>query len=576
MYTAVHQVNQAVEANARFVGPCPACDFGTQRIEQSTSAPTRFRKRVEHILRLTLVSVLALVAAVIAVRLLNPLPAIEGRTVSTTETGTLDSPLGRATAAGIAAHPGLSGIYALQDGQDAFATRVLLARAATRSLDLQYYIWKQDLSGTLLFEELRAAADRGVRVRLLLDDNVTAGLDPTLAALNSLPNIEIRLFNPFVLRRPRFIGYLTDFPRLNRRMHNKTFTADNRATIVGGRNIGDEYMGAGNDLLFADLDVLAVGPIVDAVSREFDEYWASLSSYPAERIVPTAPTGELDRLTADAARIASEPAGQRYVEAVRQSPFVAQLHSGEVPFEWATARLVSDDPAKGLGLAKSEDLLFPRLTEIVGVPQTSLALISGYFVPTKAGVEAFAAMARRGVRVEILTNSLEATDVPVVHAGYAPWRETMLKAGIALYEMHQTKRGTRPSRRILGVSGSGSGLGTGTVVGGSATALHAKTFAVDDQRVFVGSFNFDPRSARLNTELGLVIDSPTLSRHIDDAFANVISSNAYQVKIDKNGDIYWLEQKGEQTVRHNTEPGTTLWQRALISLLSFLPIDWLL
>jgi putative cardiolipin synthase len=180
------------------------------------------------------------------------------------------------------------------------------------------------------------------------------------------------------------------------------------------------------------------------------------------------------------------------------------------------------------------------------------------------------------VRVDILTNSLDATDVPVVHAGYAPWRKTMLKAGIALYEMHQTGRGTRTSHRILGVSGSGSAFGTGTAVGGSATALHAKTFAVDDQHVFVGSFNFDPRSARLNTELGLVIDSPILSRHIDDAFANVISSDAYQVKIDKNGHIYWLEQKGKQTVRHNTEPGTTLWQRTLIGLLSLLPIDWLL
>jgi putative cardiolipin synthase len=544
--------------------------------DQTTSAAQRFSRRAWGVLRSTLVVLAGLATLVFVVRALNPLPALEGRSVSVRVTGSEDTPLGRAAAAGVAAHPGLSGIRALRVGEDAFVARVALARAATRSLDLQYYIWKRDLSGTLLLQELRAAADRGVRVRLLLDDNVTAGLDPTLAALNGHRNIEIRLFNPFVMRRPRWLGYLTDFRRLNRRMHNKSFTADNQATIVGGRNIGDEYMGAHEALIFADLDVLAVGPVVDAVSRQFDRYWASRSSYPAEHILPAAPEGELDRLTADATRIASEPAGQRYVEAVRNSALFAQLTRRQVPFEPAPAQLVSDDPAKGLGLARRDDLLLSRLTGILGKPRTSLALVSSYFVPTKAGVEAFSAMAQKGVSVHIMTNAMEASDVPVVHAGYAPWRKTMLKAGITLYEMRHAGRGPRTGRNLVAGSGAGLGSGGATAVGGLGTALHAKTFAVDGQHSFVGSFNFDPRSARLNTELGMIIDSPLLSRQIDDAFGSFIPAGAYQVKLDQNGDLYWLEQRGTQTVRHNTEPGTTFFQRSLVGFLSLLPIDWLL
>ncbi|MCK9540912.1 MAG: phospholipase D family protein [Novosphingobium sp.] len=513
-----------------------------------------------------------LALSVIAVRILFPLPSLDGRTISATVADTASTPLGQAVAADAATHPGRSGIRAVTSGEDAFAARVALARSATRSLDLQYYIWKRDLSGTLLFDELRAAADRGVRVRLLLDDNVTAGLDPMLAALDAHPNIEIRLFNPFIIRKFRFLGYLTDFPRLNRRMHNKSFTADNQATIVGGRNIGDEYMGAGEGLLFADLDVLAVGQVVGEVSRQFDRYWASRSAYPAGRILGAAGPTELGRLAAEAARIRERPDGERYVEAIRKSALLGQLRQRTVPLEWAETRLVADDPAKGLGLAATENLLFPRLVEIVGKPGSSLSLVSSYFVPTEAGTETFSLMARRGVNVSILTNALEATDVPVVHAGYVPWRQAMLKAGVRLYELRRTGRGQHPNRRGIRRSGSGDG----TAIGGSATALHAKTFAIDGKYIFVGSFNFDPRSAKLNTELGLVMQSAALSRPIDEAFTGGIPSLAYEVKLDEDGGLYWLERRGKRVIRHDTEPGTTWFTRATIRVLSLLPIDWLL
>ena len=246
----------------------------------------------------------------------STLPSLEGRTSSSVPSDTGETRLGRAISPLISAHPGRSGVYTLRDAGDAFAARARLAERADRSLDVQYYIWRKDCTGTLMFEALHKAADRGVRVRLLMDDNNTSGLDPTLAALDSHPNIEVRLFNPFVIRRPRALGYLTDFFRLNRRMHNKSFTADNQATIIGGRNVGDEYFGATNGVLFADLDVLAIGPVVNEVSESFDLYWASGSSYPANRLLPPATSNSLAELAAAASQVARSPEAAAYFEPV--------------------------------------------------------------------------------------------------------------------------------------------------------------------------------------------------------------------------------------------------------------------
>src|SRR5690625_2949952 len=224
------------------------------------------------------------------------LPPLEGRPPSQALAyeDALDTPLGRTLSPQVAEHPGLSGIYPLADGLDAFAARVLLSGVAEKTLDVQYYIWRDDMTGVMLFKALLSAAERGVRVRLLLDDNNTPGLDPLLAALHQHANIEIRLFNPFMVRKPRLWGFVTDFNRANRRMHNKSFTADNQATIIGGRNIGDEYFSAGSGMLFADLDVLAVGPVVQDVSDNFDDYWQSASSFPVDLILPPSPLSAFD------------------------------------------------------------------------------------------------------------------------------------------------------------------------------------------------------------------------------------------------------------------------------------------
>lgn len=513
---------------------------------------------------------LALVMVRAIIRELAPLPSLENRTQSRAFADTGDSPLGQAIAPWAQGHPGHSGIHPLPGALDAFAARALIARTATRSIDAQYYIWHDDLTGTLLFNELRAAAGRGVRVRLLLDDNGTSGLDPVIAALDAHPNVEVRLFNPFTIRKPRLLGYLTDFSRLNRRMHNKSFTIDNQATIVGGRNIGDEYFGVGESALFVDLDILAVGPVVADVSRDFDRYWASTSSYPADRVV--APIGP-ERLKAVEARFAAaarDARGRAYVEAVRDLPLVDHLLQRRLDLEGASVRMISDDPAKGLARAAQNELLFPRLKKAMGEPRRQLDLVSGYFVPAEAGTRTLVEMARRGVEVTVLTNALEATDVPIVHAGYAKRRKSLLRAGVRIFELRGSDAAASPTREASGLGSTGSGLS------GTGSALHAKTIAVDRERVFVGSFNFDPRSANLNTELGFLIESRPLAERMHDAFERMAPGRTYEVRLSPEGELYWVERSDGAEVRHETEPGTTAWQRTAVAMLSLLPIEWLL
>jgi putative cardiolipin synthase len=430
---------------------------------------------------------------------------------------------------------------------------VLLARAAERSLDVQYYIWHADTSGGLLAHELWQAAERGVRVRLLLDDNNTRGADEAIAALDAHPNIEVRLFNPYANRGFRLGELATDFARVNRRMHNKSFTADNQAAIVGGRNVGDEYFGAESAVAFADLDVLAVGAVVPEVSAAFDAYWNSESAYPATSLISAPP-----RRT-PAEKIEERPDAARYRQAVRATPLVQRLLSGSLPLEWAHARLVQDDPAKVLQPPERTELhLLPRLEAAMGKPLKEVDLVSPYFVPTKDGSAALCTLAERGVRVRVLTNSLAATDVAPVHAGYAKYREPLLRAGVRLYEL-------KPSLEKKEAKGKDR------AAGGSDASLHAKTFALDRDRIFVGSFNFDPRSARLNTEMGIVVESPALAARLSQALDRDISNIAYEVRL-SDGGLEWIEGDA----RYTSEPGAGVLRRLWIDFLSILPIEWLL
>jgi putative cardiolipin synthase len=460
-------------------------------------------------------------------------------------------------------HPEHSGVYPLAEGLDAFAARYLLISLAECTLDIQYYIWQNDMSGRLLFSALLEAAARGVKVRLLLDDNNTMGLDKTLSELNRHENIEVRLFNPFSFRSLRMLGYLTDFARLNRRMHNKSFTVDGMATIVGGRNVGDEYFGAGDEPLFSDLDVLAVGPVVHDVALDFDRYWQSRAVAPLNSVVEDEQSSPSAVVLPEEWRASEQVV--RYLDRVEASSFVSQLESRSLPFTWADTHLLSDDPRKGLGRARSSTLLPQRLLEVIGQPQQQFDIISAYFVPTRAGVAQLLRLVRKGVKISILTNSLAANDVSIVHAGYAKWRKKLLRHGIHLYELkpHMAAREPSHDRGLTGNSGS---------------SLHAKTFSVDNQKVFIGSFNFDPRSAVLNTEMGLVIENEGLATRIHQRFISSMRERAWTLRLDKWGRVNWVEYPGEgaNEVVHKHEPRTRLMQRILVRLVWRLPIEWLL
>lgn len=465
--------------------------------------------------------------------------------------------LGKVAAPKIAENPGLSGVYTLDDSRQAFATRGLLASEAEKSIDIQYYIWRKDITGTLLLNELLKAAERGVKVRLLIDDMNGDELEPLLLAINSHENVQVRLFNPFVHRRVRAIDYVTALSRVNRRMHNKSFTVDNTVTIVGGRNIGDEYFGASDKLMFADLDVIAVGPVVNEVSEDFDRYWASESSYPLEVIVKK-PASKSKLLEQTTQQVRQGERAQKYIEAMRTDTAIQALLKRELPLIWTSTIMNSDDPAKGIGKAAPEALLSTRLKEIIGNSTSSLTIVSAYFVPTKVGTKFLVGLAESGVDVTILTNSLEATDVTAVHAGYSRYRKRLLKAGVQLFE---TKAGEEKINRSM--------------FGSSAASLHAKTFAVDGKRVFIGSFNFDPRSVNLNTELGFIIESPELALRMEESFDNA-PQHAYELKLNKRGNLYWIERKGATVLHHHREPYTGWWKRFSVKMIAILPIEWLL
>lgn len=454
-----------------------------------------------------------------------------------------------------AAHPGESGIYPLREGRDAFLARVALAQTAQYSLDVQYYIWHDDIAGRLLLQSLYQAAERGVRVRLLLDDNNTKGMDGLLAAFNAHPRIEVRLFNPFMQRKHRILGYLSDFSRLNRRMHNKSFTADGVITIVGGRNVGDEYFDVGSGVMFADLDVAAVGQAAQDVGRDFDRYWAAESTYPAENILAASTAGFDATPSADAET-------QGYLQALAGSEFARQLRSGSLALRWGKTTLVSDDPAKGLGKALPENTVLAHIGPVMGAAERELLIVSPYFVPTQKGTDLLGGIAQSGKNVTVLTNSLAATDVAAVHAGYAKYRPALLQAGVKLHEL-------KPDATVRMENTPGLG-------GSSGASLHAKTFTVDGKTLFVGSFNMDPRSAALNTEMGLLIDSPPLAAELANGLAQHQAAHTYAVTLADGGKLQWQTQENGQSASYDAEPQSGMFKRFSVWLCALLPIEWML
>jgi putative cardiolipin synthase len=480
-----------------------------------------------------------------------------------------DTRLARAFATHAVGHPGQSGAYPLGQGIEALAARVILARAAEKSLDVQYYIWHGDQSGRLLLKELVDAADRGVRVRLLLDDlGVGAADDDAFLLLDAHPNFSVSLFNPIASRDARTAGLMADPKRLNRRMHNKSMTADNTLTVVGGRNIGDEYFSLNELFNFADMDVLAIGPVADQVADSFDAFWNSPAAFPisafhAEAASPAQVAEARERLNAQVAK-----SGTPYYEAMAATPLSLDLRSQDLEFYWGQITALHDLPDKVQDERQSEVLL-SQLGGMLGQAQEDLLIVSPYFVPRKNGTRALVAAAQRGVRVRIITNSLASTDVGAVHAGYKKSRRDLLEGGVELSEM-------MPSLDAGTQAGSGFSFS-----GSSGASLHAKMFVFDRQRVFIGSMNLDPRSVQINTEIGLLIDSPELAADLHDRLQGSVAKSCYSVVLEPKDpanpggkkELAWIEQRDGEQIRYTAEPQTTFWQRFKVGFIGLLPVD---
>lgn len=494
----------------------------------------------------------------------SSLPPNEERETSYALTDTSDTLLGGIIKPAVDEHPEMSGFRVLNSGLGAFASRILLVETAEKSIDTQYYIWHDDLTGRVLHNRLLSAADRGVRVRLLLDDMDTAGKFSILRLINAHPNIEIRLYNPFSKRGSRIGDFVTDTRRINRRMHIKTLTADNQATIFGGRNIGNEYFDAGTDVGFSDVDALAIGPIVSEVSDQFDLYWNSQWVYPLTAFdSKPIDIAEINAFRRQSEAYFEEAAASKYARALNEvglseSTTIAEVAALE--FTWSEWLLAYDHPSKVEAKEVLADThLAPVILEGMNNTQEDLIIVSPYFVP---GVEFSAyltAMVEKGVRVRILTNSLSANDVSLVHAGYMRYRKELVAGGVELYEYKAL------DNEIAGKKGKNK-------IGASRASLHAKFFGFDQRYIFIGSFNLDARSVALNTELGAYFKSARLARELSEGFdANMLDA-AYQVQLDDNGDLVWVTRKNGEEIRYDKEPETGFWKRFNTRFLSlFVP-----
>ncbi len=469
--------------------------------------------------------------------------------------------------------------FLIGEGTEAFLARAILLREAEHSIDVQYYIWHADLIGKSLFHGLIQAADRGVRVRLLLDDiNVDVEIESILYAMNQHENIEVRLFNPFASRSFRTVDYLTDTARINRRMHNKSFTVDNQFTVIGGRNIGDEYFAADEETNFQDIDVLAVGPVVRKVSKQFDVYWNSKVVYPVSAFSNNKSTlANLETLQGQLADFVQTQVGSKYhldltdtdlfklIKGVKGSNEPLKLFRGDI-------KVVYDDPEKGFGKTVEEVVYLKTLIEPhLAAIKNSFELISPYFVPGDEGTQYLVNMEKKGIQVRVITNSLSSTDGLMAQSGYSRHRKELLEAGVELYEL-KTDSKTKPSRSLRR--------------GGKAkSSLHAKTYIFDRKEVFIGSFNFDQRSANINSEVGVIYLIPEMALNIAQyVFDMAVKDSTYKVELlteDRilggksfsKGQVVWIENKNDNEIYYKADPKTSFWRRLNESLLELLPIE---
>ncbi len=474
-------------------------------------------------------------------------------------------PLRQSIAFMLAAHPEQTGVRLVPDGAEAFALRVLSARIAQHTLDVQYYIWRDDSTGSFLLHELLQAADRGVQVRILLDDMYARPRDRILKTLDRHPRVDIRLFNPFATRSGtlRTLAELfTRGARLNHRMHNKAWIADGSVALMGGRNIGDEYFSAAKDVNFIDLDALLIGPGARDTQHQFERYWESELAIPTARLHRSVPI----RMRLSTARRKLE----RRLRKTRRSECARLLNTPDQivavlkargPLIWTSElQIVSDDPRKALGdSTMAGQSVFASLRASLQGMKT-LRIISPYFVPGAGGTTVLTERAQHGAQISILTNSLAATDVAAVHSGYSRYRKTLLAAGIRLFELKPSFSDEEPRPHFS--------------LGSSRGSLHTKAMVVDDERTFVGSFNLDPRSMYLNCELGVWIAGREFALGLIELFDYSSSpQRSYALSLDAHADLIWTCDVKDNFRQYAHDPEASRTRRIVTALMRWLPIE---
>jgi putative cardiolipin synthase len=491
------------------------------------------------------------------------IPSDYERPVSTAFSEPGETVLGQFFQTEIAAHPGESGMVLLTTGEWGFRARAGLLNQAQKAIDVQYYIWEVDTTGTVLAERLLRAADRGVRVRMLLDHVTTKDTDFKFARMDFHPNIEIRVFNPFANRSFRSLEFMFGLERLNHRMHNKAFIVDNAIAVVGGRNIGDNYFGVDAAANFRDLDLTVVGPVVQDVSRSFDQYWNSEFAVPISTIIK-------ERLTEQEFQ-EKKAAVYRWVEEVKDYPYpidttsdvvMARLEEVRGDFIWAPARALYDEPDK---LETKEEEVADHLIQLGEEKDHEVMIEAAYVIPGPEGVERSRLNKERGIRQRLLTNSLATNDVAAAHAGYAKYRRELIRNGVELYELQPDASSVRKNWSAL--------------AGRSKASLHTKAFVVDRELVAIGSFNVDPRSIALNTEIVILVESDELAAQVLEYMDEGIRpGNSYRVILETDVEtgaerLVWIGEIDGEEVRYYSDPGAGFWRRFSAWFMGLLPIE---
>ncbi len=460
-------------------------------------------------------------------------------------------------------HTDLSGFYPLADGVDAFVARLALIESAQHTIDVQYYLYHRQQTTKLFTAYLLAAAKRGVRVRLLLDDMSQADSAFDLGALAHHPNFSVRLFNPFPNRSLPALGFITNFKLLSRRMHNKSFIVDNQVFITGGRNMGNAYYAAEDHAEFIDLDVLAVGKIVPEASTAFDLYWNHELAYPIQSLRGESDDMALQKVGDYLDNYVKQNHESNYVQRLRASNLVTMLGTGHLNLDWQKAEIFYDHPDKLLNEVEQRSAnMSPHLFKAMGKPERKVIIVSPYFIPQEQGVKRLTEWVEQGVEVIVLTNSLAATDVAAVHAGYGHYRAALLRGGVKLWELKPSDLAALeiPNNKMR-------------KTGSSQASLHAKTMTIDDSLIFVGSLNLDPRSFDLNTEMGVLVHSEKLSMMLSDWVDSKMDLFAWQLTLKSATEdkLLWHDTVTGETF--DNEPQTSRWRRFQVWFMSLFPIE---